>query len=190
MCRDPQRPKHLAQQLHWVIPVPQDLQKKAGAKDTHVIYVWLDALANYITALGYGSEEESLLHKYWPAKLHLVGKEMTRFHCVYWPAFLLAAELDSPEASCCARLASLRQLEDVEEKGNIVRTETVLDTFGNLVYASVFPDITQRNKISLPRMSCVSISYARYRLGRMGASILSRSLPATTRTWRMDMETS
>ena len=69
----------------WGIPVP-------GHPD-HVIYVWLDALANYMTAIGYGSDDparQEQFKKYWPADLHLVGKEIIRFHCVYWPAFLLA----------------------------------------------------------------------------------------------------
>ena len=69
----------------WGVPVPGD--------EEHVIYVWLDALANYMTALGYGSEDpaaKALFEKFWPASLHLVGKEITRFHCIYWPAFLLS----------------------------------------------------------------------------------------------------
>src|SRR6185437_11860805 len=69
----------------WGIPVPGD--------EKHVIYVWLDALANYMTAVGYGSDDpadQAKFERYWPADLHLVGKEIIRFHCVYWPAFLLA----------------------------------------------------------------------------------------------------
>jgi methionyl-tRNA synthetase len=72
--------------LKWGIPVPGD--------EEHVIYVWLDALANYITALGYGSEDaqdQERFAKFWPANMHLIGKEISRFHCVYWPAFLMAA---------------------------------------------------------------------------------------------------
>ena len=68
----------------WGIPVPGD--------EKHVIYVWLDALANYMTALGYGQETKPLFDQFWPADLHLVGKEIIRFHCVYWPAFLLALD--------------------------------------------------------------------------------------------------
>ena len=79
--------------FNWGIPVPGD--------EKHVIYVWLDALANYITAVGYGSESPEDIdkfQKYWPADLHLVGKEITRFHCVYWPAFLMAAGLPLPKS--------------------------------------------------------------------------------------------
>ncbi len=73
----------------WGIPVPDD--------PGHVIYVWLDALSNYITALGYGSDDDTKYKKYWPANMHFIGKEIVRFHCVYWPAFLLAAGLPLPK---------------------------------------------------------------------------------------------
>ena len=72
----------------WGIPVPID--------DKHVIYVWLDALTNYITALGYPDEPE-LYEKYWPANVHLVGKEIVRFHTVIWPAMLMSADLPLPK---------------------------------------------------------------------------------------------
>ena len=77
----------------WGIPVPDlgpNAPKPAG---NHVIYVWLDALANYMTAIGYGSDspaDQARFNHYWPADLHIIGKEISRFHCVYWPAFLLA----------------------------------------------------------------------------------------------------
>jgi len=72
----------------WGIPVPDDPK--------HVIYVWLDALANYITALGYGQADTSKYEKFWPG-VHMIGKEIVRFHCVYWPAFLMAAGLPLPK---------------------------------------------------------------------------------------------
>ena len=72
----------------WGIPVPID--------EKHVIYVWLDALSNYITALGYPDEPE-LFEKYWPANVHLVGKEIVRFHSIIWPAMLMSAELPLPK---------------------------------------------------------------------------------------------
>lgn len=73
----------------WGIPVTFDPK--------HVIYVWIDALTNYITALGYLSEDDSLFKKYWPADLHLVGKEIVRFHTIIWPALLMALDLPIPE---------------------------------------------------------------------------------------------
>ena len=73
----------------WGIPVPDDAD--------HIIYVWLDALTNYITALGYPDQENELFSKYWRADLHMVGKDILRFHAVYWPAFLMAAGLEVPK---------------------------------------------------------------------------------------------
>lgn len=73
----------------WGIPVPFDTK--------HVVYVWLDALTNYITALGYTSEDESLMDRYWPANLHIVGKEITRFHTIIWPIMLMALDLPLPK---------------------------------------------------------------------------------------------
>lgn len=74
--------------VKWGIPVPGD--------PTHTIYVWLDALSNYITALGWGNDEYHDFERYWPA-LHLVGKDILRFHTVYWPAFLMAAGIEVPK---------------------------------------------------------------------------------------------
>ncbi|MEO6981698.1 MAG: class I tRNA ligase family protein, partial [Edaphobacter sp.] len=130
----------------WGIPVPGD--------EKHVIYVWLDALANYMTAIGYGSEdpaEQAKFKKYWPADLHLVGKEIIRFHCVYWPAFLMAMKPANQTADQTAnqtqeewnRKMLPKQItahgwllfEDSKmskSRGNIVRTETILDAFGTL----------------------------------------------------------
>jgi methionyl-tRNA synthetase len=75
--------------VSWGIPVPGD--------DKHVMYVWLDALSNYITALGYGNAERQGLDKFWPSATHLVGKDILRFHTIYWWSFLLAAGVDLPQ---------------------------------------------------------------------------------------------
>ena len=92
----------------WGIPVPGD--------EKHVVYVWLDALANYITALGYGSDDPKTrkFKKFWPADIHLIGKEISRFHCVYWPAFLMAAGIAPAALGARQRLAALRPGQDVE----------------------------------------------------------------------------
>jgi methionyl-tRNA synthetase len=74
--------------LKWGIEMPND--------PGHVLYVWIDALSNYITALGYGSEDDSRFRRYWPADVHLIGKEIMWFHTVYWPAMLMALELELP----------------------------------------------------------------------------------------------
>lgn len=63
---------------------------KVKGDEKHVVYVWIDALTNYITALGYGSDDRSLYDKFWPADVHIVGKEIVRFHTIYWPIILMA----------------------------------------------------------------------------------------------------
>ncbi len=127
--------------FHWGIPVPGD--------EKHVIYVWLDALANYMTAVGYGSDERADKEMYarlWPADLHLVGKEIIRFHCVYWPAFLLAAGLPLPKVVTAHGWLLFEESKMSKSRGNIVRTETILDGFGEHVYKKQFPDSTKREQ--------------------------------------------
>jgi methionyl-tRNA synthetase len=117
----------------WGIPVPEPAASTSQKK--HVIYVWLDALANYMTAVGYGSdqpEDIAKLEKFWPADLHLVGKEIIRFHCVYWPAFLLAAGLPLPKKVQAHGWLLFEESKMSKSRGNIVRTETILDAFGGL----------------------------------------------------------
>ena len=109
----------------WGIPVPGD--------EKHVIYVWMDALANYMTALGYGSdapEDRARFARFWPVDIHLIGKEISRFHCVYWPAFLMAAGLPLPKSVVVHGWLLFEQSKMSKSRGNIVRTETVLDTLG------------------------------------------------------------
>ncbi|MGP8258635.1 MAG: methionine--tRNA ligase subunit beta [Acidobacteriaceae bacterium] len=111
----------------WGIPVP--------GNPKHVVYVWLDALANYITAIGYGSDdpaEQAKFARYWPADVHLVGKEITRFHCVYWPAILLAAGLPLPKSIVANGWLLFEESKMSKSRGNVVRTETILDAFGPL----------------------------------------------------------
>jgi methionyl-tRNA synthetase len=106
----------------WGIPVPDDPK--------HVIYVWLDALANYITALGYGQTDTSKFDKYWPADVHMIGKEIVRFHCVYWPAFLLAAGLPLPKGIVAHGWLLFEESKMSKSRGNIVRAETIVDVLG------------------------------------------------------------
>ncbi|MDE3163823.1 MAG: methionine--tRNA ligase, partial [Acidobacteriota bacterium] len=107
----------------WGIPVPGD--------EKHVIYVWLDALANYITALGYGTENDEKFKKYWPADIHLIGKEISRFHCVYWPAFLMAAGIEPPRSVRANGWLLFDQGKMSKSRGNIVRAETVQAVLGS-----------------------------------------------------------
>jgi methionyl-tRNA synthetase len=106
----------------WGIPVPGD--------EKHVIYVWLDALANYITALGYGSDDDQRFKKFWPADMHLIGKEISRFHCVYWPAFLMAAGIAVPRSVRANGWLLFDQGKMSKSRGNIVRAETVQEVLG------------------------------------------------------------
>jgi methionyl-tRNA synthetase len=106
----------------WGIPVPDDPK--------HVMYVWLDALANYITALGYASPDPSKFQKYWPADVQMIGKEIVRFHCVYWPAFLMAAGLPLPKGIMAHGWLLFEENKMSKSRGNIVRAETILDVLG------------------------------------------------------------
>jgi len=106
----------------WGIPVPGD--------PSHVIYVWLDALCNYITALGYGSNDTSKFDRYWPANVHMIGKEIVRFHCVYWPAFLIAAGLPLPKGIVAHGWLLFEESKMSKSRGNIVRSETILEVLG------------------------------------------------------------
>ena len=109
----------------WGIPVPGD--------EKHVIYVWLDALANYITALGYGSDDpadQARFAKFWPADMHLIGKEISRFHCVYWPAFLMAAGIEPPRSVKANGWLLFDQGKMSKSRGNIVRADTVQAVLG------------------------------------------------------------
>jgi methionyl-tRNA synthetase len=109
----------------WGIPVPGD--------EKHVVYVWLDALANYITALGYGSDDpadQERFAKFWPANMHLIGKEISRFHCVYWPAFLMAAGIPVPLSVRANGWLLFDQGKMSKSRGNIVRAETVQEVLG------------------------------------------------------------
>jgi methionyl-tRNA synthetase len=108
--------------FNWGIPVPGD--------EKHVIYVWVDALINYISALGWGSDDTTKFEKFWPADLHIVGKEITRFHCVYWPALLMAAGLPLPKSVVGHGWLLFEESKMSKSRGNIVRAETILDVLG------------------------------------------------------------
>ena len=110
----------------WGIPIPRD--------PGHIMYVWLDALINYCTAVGLGSKDEAEQRKfehYWPADVHMIGKEIIRFHCVYWPAFLMAADLPLPVSVVAHGWLLFEENKMSKSRGNIVRAETVIDVLGN-----------------------------------------------------------
>lgn len=106
----------------WGIKVPGDPK--------HVVYVWIDALSNYITALGYGSDDESLYKKFWPANVHLVGKEIVRFHTIYWPIMLMALDLPLPKKVFAHGWILMKDGKMSKSKGNVVNPVTLIDRYG------------------------------------------------------------
>ncbi|WP_029007007.1 methionine--tRNA ligase [Azospirillum halopraeferens] len=107
----------------WGIPVPGD--------DKHIMYVWLDALTNYITAVGYpNTAEGSDYARYWPADLHMVGKDILRFHAVYWPAFLMAAGLEPPRRVFAHGWWTIEGQKMSKSLGNVIAPESLVTTYG------------------------------------------------------------
>ena len=107
----------------WGVPVPGD--------DAHVMYVWLDALTNYMTAAGYGQPDgEASYAKRWPADLHMVGKDILRFHAVYWPAFLMAADLPLPKRVFVHGWWTNEGQKISKSLGNVIDPLQIADTYG------------------------------------------------------------
>jgi methionyl-tRNA synthetase len=106
----------------WGIKVP--------GNPKHVIYVWIDALSNYITALGYGTENDSKYLKYWPADVHLVGKEIVRFHTIYWPIMLMALDLPLPKKVFAHGWLLMKEGKMSKSKGNVVDPVMLIDRYG------------------------------------------------------------
>lgn len=106
----------------WGIPVEFD-------KD-HVVYVWIDALSNYISALGYGSDNDNDFKKYWPADIHVVGKEIVRFHTIIWPAMLMALDLELPKQIFGHGWLLIDGGKMSKSKGNVVDPKVLVDRYG------------------------------------------------------------
>ena len=106
----------------WGIPVPNN--------KNHVIYVWLDALTNYLSALNYPNTNDDLFKKFWPASIHLIGKDILRFHAVYWPAFLLAAKIDLPKRVYGHGWILSGEEKMSKSKGNILDPLEIIKEYG------------------------------------------------------------
>lgn len=111
--------------VQWGIPLPND--------ESHVIYVWFDALINYLTAIGYGedsAEAQQKFQKWWPANVHVIGKDITRFHCVIWPAMLMSAGLPLPKTVFGHGFVYLKGEKMSKSLGNVVTPLDVADVYG------------------------------------------------------------
>jgi len=106
----------------WGVPVPGD--------EKHVMYVWLDALTNYITALGYPNEKEEKFVDFWPADLHVIGKDILRFHAVYWPAFLMSAGLPLPKRVFGHGFLTVQGQKMSKSLGNVLSPDALVSEFG------------------------------------------------------------
>lgn len=106
----------------WGVPV------KSNPK--HVVYVWIDALANYITGLGYGSSDTTLFDKFWPADFHVLGKDISRFHMIYWPTMLMALNLPLPKKVYAHGWMLMKDGKMSKSKGNVIYPDTLVDRYG------------------------------------------------------------
>jgi methionyl-tRNA synthetase len=109
--------------LAWGVPLPWDTSQ--------VMYVWFDALLNYYTALSYAREGEDLTDRFWPADLHVIGKDILKFHTVYWPAFLLAAGLEPPRQIYVHGYLLMGEKKMSKSLGNVLDPNEVIDRFGS-----------------------------------------------------------
>ncbi|HSU80591.1 MAG TPA: methionine--tRNA ligase [Candidatus Angelobacter sp.] len=108
--------------FEWGVKVP--------GNPKHVVYVWIDALSNYITALGYGTENDEKFKTFWPADVHLVGKEIVRFHTIYWPIILMALDLPLPKKVFAHGWLLMKDGKMSKSKGNVVDPEPIIDRYG------------------------------------------------------------
>jgi len=107
----------------WGVKLPKSLNDPA-----HVMYVWLDALMNYLTALGYGGDEKRM--DYWPARVHLIGKDILRFHAIYWPAFLMSLDMPLPKHIAAHGWWTRNGEKMSKSKGNVIDPKEVVDAYG------------------------------------------------------------
>lgn len=106
----------------WGVPVPSNPK--------HVVYVWIDALVNYITALGYGQDDSSQFEQFWPADVHMIGKDILRFHSIYWPIILMALDLPLPKRLVAHGWFVMQDGKMSKSKGNVVYPEMLVERYG------------------------------------------------------------
>jgi methionyl-tRNA synthetase len=106
----------------WGIPVPGD--------EKHIMYVWLDALTNYITAVGYPDVDSASFKKFWPADIHVIGKDIIRFHTIYWPAFLMSAGIPLPRRVFGHGFLNIEGQKMSKSLGNVITPKSMVDEFG------------------------------------------------------------
>jgi methionyl-tRNA synthetase len=108
--------------MNWGVPIP--------GSDKHVMYVWIDALTNYLTAVGYPDTDSASFKKFWPADLHMVGKDIVRFHAVYWPAFLMAADIAPPKRIFAHGWWTIEGQKMSKSLGNVIAPADLIERYG------------------------------------------------------------
>lgn len=154
--------------FNWGIPVPGD--------DRHIMYVWLDALTNYITATGFPDEELESYKKYWPADVHVIGKDIMRFHTIYWPAFLMSAELPLPKRVFGHGFLNIEGQKMSKSLGNVITPAAMVDEFGlDQVRYFLMREVPYGNDGSFSKESMVNRinSDLANDLGNLGQRVLS-----------------
>lgn len=156
----------------WGIPVPDS----QDGPDGHIMYVWLDALTNYITATGFPDEASETYKKYWPADLHIIGKDILRFHTIYWPAFLMSAGLPLPKRVFGHGFLNIEGEKMSKSLGNVITPKSMVDEFGlDQVRYFLMREVPYGNDGSFSKESMVNRinSDLANDLGNLGQRVLS-----------------
>ena len=154
--------------FNWGIPVPGD--------DKHIMYVWLDALTNYITATGFPDETTETYKKFWPADIHVIGKDIMRFHTIYWPAFLMSADLPLPKRVFGHGFLNIEGQKMSKSLGNVITPQAIVGEFGlDQVRYFLMREVPYGNDGSFSKESMVNRinSDLANDLGNLGQRVLS-----------------
>ncbi len=154
--------------FNWGIPVPSD--------DRHIMYVWLDALTNYVTAVGFPDANSNAFKKFWPADIHVVGKDIMRFHTIYWPAFLMSADLPLPKRVFGHGFLNIEGQKMSKSLGNVLTPQAIIGEFGlDQVRYFLMREVPYGNDGSFSKESMVNRinSDLANDLGNLGQRVLS-----------------